>query len=86
MPRTRTWARRRAALLAAGLTQPDPERTRGRMGHLRRQIWKKFAAHEDRCVGAAGWPDAETRRRAIRARIDKWAAECVAAYRRGAFD
>jgi hypothetical protein len=70
-------------MLAAGLVQPDPDRTRGRMGHLHRQIWKKFAAYEDRCIGAAGWPDAETRRRTIRARINKWAGECAAAERRG---
>ena len=81
MPRSRTWARYRAALLAAGLVQPAPDRTPGRMGQLRRAIWKKIAAHEDRRVGPEGWPDAATRLRTIRAKVDKWAADCAKATR-----
>ena len=80
MPRSQTRARRR---LAKGLVT-HPDRTRGGMGHLRRKIWKKFAAHEDRRVSPkGGWPDAQTRLRTIRASIDAWAKECAAAERRG---
>jgi hypothetical protein len=47
MPRSRTRARIRAARLAAGIIEIDPERTPARMRAWWRAMWKKAAALED---------------------------------------
>mgnify|MGYP000728300281 CR=1 FL=1 len=74
MPRSRTRARIRALKAAAARIPRDPEQTPGRVGHLLRVIWKRFAALEDyriradRDVGVSR----QERRRAIVIAIDKW--------------
>ncbi|KQY30316.1 hypothetical protein ASD38_13690 [Caulobacter sp. Root487D2Y] len=75
MPRSRTRARIRALKLAAGAIQPDPEWTPGRLGHLLRVIWKRFAALEDYRIraGREVGVSRPERRRAIAIAIDKWA-------------
>jgi hypothetical protein len=78
MPRSRTRAWIRAARLAAGLIPHQPEWTPGRIGHLLRKIWKRFAALEDRRTGRNGNVDRRERRLAIKGAMDKWGATCVA--------
>jgi hypothetical protein len=74
MPRSKTRARIRALRAAAARIPRDPERTPGRIGHLLRVIWKRFAALEDyrirvdRDVGVSR----RERRRAIVIAINQW--------------
>ena len=72
MPRSRTRARIHAARLAAGLAIHEPDRTAGRVGHLLRVVWKRFARLEDLHARGAGERSGHERRLAILARMDKW--------------
>ena len=72
MPRSRTRARIRAAQLAAGLIPRQPDWTPGRIGHLLRKIWKRFAMLEKRRHGADEPLARPRRRQAIAAAMDKW--------------
>ena len=78
MPRSRTRASRRAARLAAGLIPHQPEWTPGRIGHLLRKIWKRFAALERRRPRGDENVSRRERRRAIAAEMNKWGAACLA--------
>ena len=77
MPRSKTRARLRAARLAAGLIPHQPEWNAGRIGHLLREIWKRFAALERR-RRPDGHASRRERRRSIEAAMNAWGAACVA--------
>lgn len=76
MPRSKTRVRIRAAKLAAGVIQPDPDRTPARVRSWWRTVWKRMAAYEDRMRGP--WPTRSERSRAIRVAIDRWMKAALA--------
>ena len=78
MPRSRTRTRERRARLAAGLIQPDPERTPARVRAWWRAVWKKAATHEDYPRPWLPPRSRAERARAIRARLTKMLAAAFA--------
>ena len=78
MPRSRTHARNRAARLASGEIQPDPERTPGRIGHWYRKVWKRIGYLQDRDRGRSEWTSRRERNQAIRRAIGRWLAASLA--------
>ena len=78
MPRSRTHASRRAARLASGAIQPDPERTPARIGHWYREVWKRIGYLQDRDRGATAWTSSRERNQAIRVAIGRWLAASLA--------
>jgi len=78
MPRSRTRTREHHARLAAGLIQPDPERTPARVRAWWRAVWKKAAAHEDYPRPWLAPRSRAERARAIRATLAKMLADAFA--------